>query len=118
MPTTFRKIENLHIVLWLLKDYCWISNFKIMGMIMIVPTLLVSLYFTWKMRSDKSELAHNLAVTSWICANSTWMLGEFFLDDSTRLLAKIFFFIGFGVLLFYYMHNLLKRNESDITSTT
>lgn len=84
---------------------------------MIVPTLLVSIYFTWRMRHDSSELAHNIAVTAWICANSTWMLGEFFLDDSTRLLAKIFFFTGFAVLLFYYIFQLMNRNGSNVSKS-
>ncbi|MFM9007686.1 MAG: hypothetical protein ACKORE_03805 [Bacteroidota bacterium] len=34
-PGRFRAYENFHIVLWLLKDTCWVSDFKTAGLIMI-----------------------------------------------------------------------------------
>jgi hypothetical protein len=39
-----RFIENFHIVLWLIKDSCWLVQFKIGGVIMIVPTIGMALY--------------------------------------------------------------------------
>jgi hypothetical protein len=90
-----RKFENLHIVLWLLKDLCWVSDFKVGGMLMITPTLGLGLYLTWRFRTDRTELLNNAAVCAWICANATWMTGEFFFEDSLRPYAIIFFGIGF-----------------------
>jgi hypothetical protein len=105
----FRKIENLHILLWLLKDICWAADLKWPGTIMILPTLAVAFWLTWKMRSSYSELMHNLAVILWILANSTWMIGEFFFDDGTRPLALIFFGSGLLLLFVFYGQQLVER---------
>ena len=105
----FRKIENLHILLWLLKDICWAADLKWMGTIMILPTISVAFWLTWKMRKSYSELMHNLAVILWILANSAWMTGEFFFDDGTRPLALIFFASGIFLLLIFYGHQLLLK---------
>jgi len=104
----FRKIENLHILLWLLKDICWAADLKCFGTIMIFPTLSVAFWLTWKMRKSYSELMHNLAVILWILANSTWMVGEFFFDDSTRTLALVFFGSGLILLFIFYGQQLFS----------
>lgn len=96
-----RKIENFHILLWLLKDLCWVTLSKPMGILMIVPTLLFAIYITWKNRFDRAELLHNIAICFWICANSVWMIGEFYYEDRTRHWA-IFFFIGGLISMSYY----------------
>lgn len=78
IPARFRRIENLHILFWLIKDACWALNFRIPALIMIVPTMLAALIITWQTRKIFSELVHNLAVVFWITANCTWMIGEFY----------------------------------------
>jgi hypothetical protein len=101
-----RQVENLHILLWLLKDTCWVLIWKTGGMIMIVPTLFVAFYITFLSRKNIPELLHNIAVTCWIIANSIWMIGEFYFDDETRTFASIFFILGLAVILFYYLYYL------------
>jgi hypothetical protein len=76
---------------------------------MIIPTLTLAIYITYKNRKDKSELAHNLAVCFWIAANSVWMIGEFYYEDKLRPAAIVFFILGFSMMLFYYIPLLLKR---------
>ncbi len=119
IPANFRRTENLHILLWLLKDICWAINLRIPGLIMIVPTLTVALLITWQTRHMKSELFHNLAVDFWITANCTWMIGEFFdLDENIwhgyglRQAAIIPFALGLGVLAYYYAV-LYKRHQNE-----
>lgn len=104
-----RKFENLHIVLWLLKDVCWASDFKIFGVIMIAPTLALALYLTWRFRSVRTELLTNAAICAWISANSIWMTGEFFFEDSLRPFAIAFFIVGFGFIGAEYGAQLLSR---------
>ncbi|HRH66945.1 MAG TPA: hypothetical protein PLU53_11650 [Bacteroidia bacterium] len=104
-----RKIENFHILLWLLKDLCWVSLSKIMGVVMIVPTLAFAVYITWKNRFDKTELLHNLAICSWICANSVWMIGEFYFEDGTRGISMFFFLAGLASMAYYYLIEDLPR---------
>ncbi len=113
----FRKIENLHILLWLLKDICWVADLKWLGTFMILPTISVAIWLTWKMRKSYSELMHNLAVIAWILANSTWMIGEFFLDDGTRPLALGFFGLGLVLLFVFYGRELVLKGISKNTDS-
>ena len=104
IPSRFRKIENLHIVFWLLKDLAWAMLWRPLGLIMIVPTIGAALLITWQTRHIKSELLHNIAVVFWILANGYWMITEFYsTDDSLRYYAVIPFSIGIIVITYYYV---------------
>ncbi len=109
MNKHIRKFENFHILLWLLKDLCWVTISKSLGVFMIMPTLALAIYITIIHKRDKSELAHNLAVCFWICANSTWMIGEFFYDDSFRTQATVFFLAGLLTMMLYYVPLLYRK---------
>jgi hypothetical protein len=109
IPMRFRRVENLHILLWLLKDACWAMNLRWAGVLMIVPTLAVAILITWQTRHMRAECLHNLAVDFWITANCTWMIGEFFGWDEgvvggygLRQIAVIPFSIGLLLLVPYY----------------
>lgn len=102
MLKSIRKFENLHIACWLLKDTCWVMDLRIAGMIMILPTLFLALFITIKFRKIFSELYHNLSVCFWILANTIWMVGEFFYNDSLRPISILFFIGGLIILSFYY----------------
>lgn len=113
MNTKIRKLENFHILLWLLKDICWVTLSKGLGVFMIIPTLGLAIYITYRHRQNKTELAHNLSICFWIAANSTWMLGEFYFDDATRNLAILFFIIGLAIILLYYIPLLFRKNNVE-----
>jgi hypothetical protein len=106
-----RKIENLHIALWLLKDTCWVLTYKTAGMLMIIPTISVAVYLTVKLRHNTSELLHNLAVCCWIIANSVWMTGEFYAEDTYRPYATVFFGIGLLLMAYYYFIAQYKKTQ-------
>lgn len=114
MNLHIRKLENIHILLWLIKDLCWVTVSKPLGVFMVIPTLYVAIYLTIKNRKQKSELAHNLAVCFWICANSTWMIGEFFYEDTLRPASTVFFLAGLLTIIIYYIP-ILFRQRSLIT---
>lgn len=78
LPLKLRQFENLHIIFWLLKDMAWSMGWRLMGISMIIPTLLISIYMTRKFKGNPSEWYHNMAVICWIVANSYWMISEFF----------------------------------------
>lgn len=106
-----REYENLHIALWLVKDCCWVMSFKIGGMMMIIPTLVVAIHLAWRSRKNISDLFHNIAVCLWISANAIWMTGEFFCNDTLRPYSSVLFFIGIIVVVFYYAVHFPKRNQ-------
>ena len=124
IPARYRKMENTHILFWLLKDVSWCMIWKPLGIAMIFPTLIISIIIAWRTRSLTSELAHNLAVTFWITANSYWMISEFFGFDETPLafgvegkyFAMIPFAIGILILAYYYMFKTKK--EKELIATT
>ncbi|MEO8591675.1 MAG: hypothetical protein ABI432_19995 [Flavobacteriales bacterium] len=103
MFNSIRTSENFHILLWLLKDLCWVMDLKLLGVIMIGPTLAMALFIAWRCRQELGELLHSIAVVFWIMANSTWMIGEFFFADGTRPLAMCFFIAGILTVLWYYL---------------
>jgi hypothetical protein len=121
IPARYRRMENLHIVFWLVKDISWCMVWKWMGIAMIIPTLSIAIFIAWRTRHMISELAHNLAIAFWITANSLWMISEFFEFD-TRLilgviegkhLAMIPFCIGAFILAYYYVFLRHKEEEEE-----
>ena len=113
-PADIRKLENLHVVLWLLKDASWCSDWKFVGLAASIPTIVLAVRIWWLGRHSFSEMAHNGAVCLWICANITWMMGEFFYRDMTRPFAKVFFFLGAALLASYYLMNAFTRKPAAI----
>lgn len=111
IPFAYRKMENLHIVFWLFKDIAWCMGWKPLGVIMIIPTLIISIVIAWRTRHIVSELCHNLAISVWISANSFWMCTEFFHVDNNivagtitvKQLAMIPFITGSIILAYYYL---------------
>lgn len=121
IPAKFRKIENLHIFFWLVKDLCWCAVFKPLGIAMIVPTLSVAIWIAWKNRHIVAELAHNAAIAIWIIANSMWMLAEFFaVDDKVKPYCIIPFSLGILILSwFYFIYSPLQRRRGNaVTAAT
>lgn len=110
MPARFRKMENMHIAFWLMKDISWCMIWRELGIAMVIPTLSVAIMIAWRTRKVKSELAHNLAIVFWISANAYWMISEFFHFDTMDVwsdftgkhLALIPFSAGAFILLYYY----------------
>ena len=111
IPATYRKMENMHILFWLLKDIAWCMVWKPLGLLMVVPTLGIAIVIAWRTRAYVSELAHNLAIVCWITANSYWMGSEFFGFDTVLVaphvtgkhLALVPFLTGLGILVYYYL---------------
>ncbi len=118
MVEKLRKFENLHILFWLIKDAAWVSGYNALGVVMILPTWLMAVWITWKLRKSMTELAHNIAVVCWISANSIWMIGEFYYNDTTRFPAKMLFFAGIIILAGHYswafILKLKRRNSNEM----
>lgn len=118
IPAKFRKIENLHILFWLVKDLCWCLTFKTLGIAMIFPTLSIAIYIAWRSRHIMAELTHNVAITLWIGANSVWMIAEFFnVDEQVKPYCIIPFALGLLVLFYYYLvYSPLKRKKETVAN--
>lgn len=125
IPARYRKMENSHIIFWLLKDIGWCMGWKMLGIVMIIPTLVISIIISWRTRHLKSELAHNLAVTFWITANSYWMISEFFGFDEVivwqgitgKHMAMFPFLVGVLILAWFYLFKKLKQPREKEVAT-
>ena len=110
IPIRYRKMENLHIVFWLLKDISWCMVWRPLGIAMIFPTLIIAIVIAFRTRQFMSEVCHNVAIVVWITANSYWMISEFLHFDNIILfgnytfkhLAIIPFVVGIVILGYYY----------------
>ena len=109
--TNYRPLENFHIVLWLVKDLCWCTLSKTLGVVMIVPTIAMAIYITYLNRKEKAELFHNLAIVFWICANSVWMIGELFYQVGLRQYALVFFIAGIITISYYYFSLFFSKTK-------
>jgi hypothetical protein len=124
IPARYRKMENMHILFWLLKDIGWCLIWKPLGIAMIFPTFIISLVIAWRTRNVVSELAHNLAISFWIAANSYWMISEFFGFDEKiiflgiegKFLALIPFLTGVLILAYYYIFQKAKETEEAVST--
>ncbi len=111
LPAAYRRLENLHIVFWLLKDLAWCLVWRPLGLAMVLPTLAIAVLITRRSRAVPAEYAHNLAIVCWIVANSYWMTSEFFGFDtwvlapgiSGKQLALLPFLAGLSILGRYYL---------------
>ena len=112
IPIRYRRMENLHILFWLLKDISWCMIWRPLGIAMIFPTLIFAIIITIRTRHFISEFYHNTAVLCWIVANSYWMVSEFltfdsmplnFYDYSYKDLTIIPFSIGILMLAYFYI---------------
>lgn len=125
IPAQYRRMENMHIVFWLVKDISWCMIWRELGLAMFVPTLVIAIIIAWRTRQLKSELAHNLAIAFWITANGYWMISEFFHFDECKVygdwtgkhMALIPFLIGAAILLFYYTVQRPKEIREHKTTT-
>ena len=124
IPLRYRKIENLHIVFWLLKDISWCMVWKPIGILMIFPTLIIAIVIAYRNRQVMSELTHNVAIVFWICANSYWMISEFagfdtkliFQTYTYKHLAVIPFLIGIAILAWYYLLKAPREKKLQLQS--
>ena len=106
-----KKYEGLHIVFWLIKDSCWMLQFKWLGIIMIFPTLTIAAIIVYMTRKTR-DIFLNLAILFWICANSFWMFIEFFTSGELKLLASIPFGLGFLCIGIYYYKSHISKKQS------
>lgn len=107
-----RLYENFHVVLWLIKDSCWLLQLKWLGMTMAIPTLTMAIYICYLTRKNRAHFIPNMAVALWLSANITWMSGEFF-GFSFLLPALLLFGSGLILMAWYFVRH--RKSEAPQT---
>jgi len=90
-------------------------QWKVLGIGMIIPTLLVAIIITIKTRIDKdNEFWVNLAICFWISANSYWMICEFAGHEEIKDYAGVPFVAGMLSVLYFYIKRMgANKNITD-----
>lgn len=87
-------------------------EWRVLGMVMIAPTLLIALYICIKTISE-AEFFINLAVCFWIMANSYWMCCEFLGHVELKNFAGIPFVLGFVSTGWFYLKKVLPARQKQ-----
>lgn len=106
--TKYRAFENFHVVLWLIKDFCWCMLWKPLAVFMIAPTFAFAVFLCYSSKAQRSDFFHNLAVLLWIMANSIWMIGEFYFQDGLKMPALLCFLSGLIVVGYFYLSSFIE----------
>lgn len=101
-------LETAHIPLWLLKDICWLMEYRTAGMIIAVPTILVAFWVAYISRKDKNMFLPNISIAFWIIANANWMAAEFY-DLKTKPLSIYPFLAGLLVFVVFILIRLKPK---------
>ena len=113
MFSKIRHWENIHIPLWLMKDTCWMLEWRLMGITMIFPTISVAIYLAWKTRLEE-EFYINLAICFWIGANAYWMCCEFFHHAELKDYAGYPFIVGMICVSLFYLRRLFGKGNQEV----
>ncbi|OYU94154.1 MAG: hypothetical protein CFE21_17140 [Bacteroidetes bacterium B1(2017)] len=106
-----RHLENMHILLWLIKDSCWLMEWKLAGTIAFFPTIAMAVFICYHTRKNYLTLLVNLSVLCWISANSCWMFKEFYSFNGQYPALALF---GLGlVFIFTYLYQIFVRKAND-----
>src|SRR5262245_51847997 len=96
------RFDNVHVLLWLIKDTCWMLEWRLLGTAMILPTITVAVILAMESRVEHVFWV-NLAICFWITANAYWMLCEFVGHDELRYFAGLPFALGFLAIGVFYL---------------
>lgn len=100
--TTHSRFDNVHVLLWLVKDTCWMLEWKILGTLMILPTISVAVYLAARSAAERVFWI-NVAICFWISANAYWMLCEFAGREELKDYAGLPFALGLVSVSVFYL---------------
>ncbi len=108
--TLLSILETSHIPLWLIKDLCWLLSYRLLGVAVAIPTIIVAILIAIVTRKDKDKFLLNVAIAFWILANANWMIAEFY-DFDTRSYSIYPFLTGILIFVVFLVQKLAKTNN-------
>jgi hypothetical protein len=106
--TPTARFDNIHILLWLIKDTCWMLEWRILGTAMILPTIGVAIYLAARSAAE-DVFWINLAICFWISANAYWMVCEFVEMEQYKDWAGLPFALGLLSVAVFYTRTARER---------
>jgi len=101
-----RQFEKALIALWFLQDMSWFMEWRIIGVLTIVPTFIIAVIINWRLRDFRADFLYSMAVTCWVIANAFWMVSEFFSFD---IKVKDLTIIPFTLGMFFIVLNHIRK---------
>lgn len=103
-----QHLENVHIYLWILKDYAWTSDNLMLSWVAGSTAIawLVGLIGLSLTQQSWEDAYHQVGTLLWLCGNFVWMAGEVGMwgdDRDNSVKAAYFFTASIGWLAVYYV---------------
>lgn len=109
-----RVVENVPLILSLLRDSSWCYAWVWVGTIAVVPIITYQVYTIWKFRKDVHASAQAVVSGFLLSANAIWMFGDFFFgQDHFRSVARWIFTIGLIIGAAYMIFIVRRRQDED-----
>lgn len=102
--------ETIHIPLWLIKDICWLMEYRTAGVLIAIPTVLVAIWVAWITRKQQDHFLPNLSIALWIVANANWMVAEFY-DLPYKPYSIYPFLLGVLVFIIFLFIKLIDNRK-------
>lgn len=109
---TWRRYEFIHIAFWLLKDYCWCSDDKLLWLTGASITFFISIDFILKTYNNVMiDFCHYAAQFIWVLSNLIWAFTELYLDPkydkiketTPRYIAAVILFTAYIPIVLLYL---------------
>jgi hypothetical protein len=94
-------LQELHVILWLLKDIFWCLKLNVLATFMVFPTAFLTIFLLVK---EKDKRLLNLTLFSWVLMNITWMLHE--IHDTPEWPIKVFMLLGVATTIRFIINKL------------
>lgn len=108
-------LETIHIPLWLVKDICWLMEYRTLGIIIAVPTILVAFIMCGITYKERDHFLPNVSIAFWIVANANWMVAEFYRLE-TKSLSIYPFLLGVLAFVIFVFIKLIDRKKTEQNS--
>lgn len=108
--------ETIGTMFWLLMDFCWMSDYKVIASISaaLACCFLLCAFIFYK-SSKWNDFLSYVASFFWCLMNSYWMLSDFLKDESLLVTSKCIFV--FTVILSLIILYLNKRENKEVNFT-
>lgn len=88
--------ETLGTIFWLLVDFCWLMEFKVLLLITAVPTIIFISFVLFRYSGRFSDFAANCAMLGWALMSVLWALDDLWQIPTALTLAK--YFVSFSLI--------------------
>lgn len=95
--TLAEKFEFVGSIFWLLMDFCWFKEWRLIAFALIPPTVLAHLLVIILGEKRFAYITVYSALNSWVMANALWIIGDLNKAELFIVAADIFFKLAIAI---------------------